>query len=229
MNLKSFFKKLFLGGEVIEKVYSPINGEVLVLEDLKGKIFVRVGGITQSGGIVEKIWEKIIKTISNQQLTISNCLILGLGCGSVANLLAEKWLGIKITGIEIDPKMIEIGRKYFNLGKIPNLKVVVGGGIKAVSSQPSAIRQNEFNLILVDMYCGQEFPKEAENEEFLNGLRRILGENGLIIFNRLNFGIHKKETLEFLKKQKIFFPRIFIKNIKLNQFIFCQNFASKKV
>jgi len=41
-----------------------------------------------------------------------------------AKIISEKFPNAKITGIEIDPMMVEIGKKYFGLEKIfnpPNL------------------------------------------------------------------------------------------------------------
>lgn len=220
MKLKSFLERLF-GGQVIEKIKSPINGEILVLEGLKGKRFIRVGGITQSGGIVQGIWKRTLSVLKAQDLRLKTALILGLGGGTAAEILVEKWPGVKITGIEIDPKIIGVGKKYFNLDKIPNLKIIVGDAIKTITNQPSTINNRKYNLILVDLYQGQRFPKEAESEEFLNGLKRILAKDGLIVFNRLNFGKHKKETSNFLEKLKEFFPKVFFQKTESNLFIFC--------
>jgi len=251
MKLKSFLKRIF-GGEVIERIRSPINGEILVVKELSGKIVMRVGGIAQSGGIVEKLWREVIdgschaffpsrrprlsvtiNQVSRTETAGARCppirrtnachpssvLILGLGAGTVAKILVEKWPGIKITGVEIDPEVIKIGKKHFALDKTPNLKIMVGDGIKAVSHQLSVISHQKYDLILVDMYHGQEFPKEAESEEFLDGLKKILGKNGLIIFNRLNFGKHKKDTEEFLEKLKKFFPKVSLQKTEFNLFI----------
>lgn len=242
MSLKSLLKRLF-GGEVIEKFNSLINGEILVVRELSGRTAVRVGGISQSGGMVEDIWEKALKEIRNLKLEIKNCLVLGLGCGTVAELLAEEWPRIKITGVEIDKKMIEVGRKYFNLDKTPNLKILIKDAISIVQGsrplgfarlqEPGTVGQarrsgrakfkiQNFDLILVDLYLDQEFPRKAESEEFLNNLKEILAKDGLIIFNRLNFGKHRKRTEEFLTNIKRFFPKVWFQKTEFNLFVFCR-------
>jgi len=229
MNLKSFLTKLFLGQEILEKVISPINGEITVVEDIFGRRKVLVGGLTQSGGLVEKLWRKAISNLpagrQGKQLAIRNCLILGLGCGSIARLITDHCpLFTKITGVEIDPVMIEIGRKYFRLDEIKNLEIVIGDAIEKVKSQKS-----KFNLIIVDLYLGKEFPKGAESEEFLNGLRDILAKDGLVIFNRLYYDKDQREKADkFLEKIRQFFPQVEIRRAITNLLIYASSEAEKR-
>lgn len=222
MIFKTFLKKVFFGGELIEKFYSPLNGEILVLENLRGNKFIRVGGITQSGGVVEEIWKNSIIPVLGQNLKISNSLILGLGCGSVAMILSKKLPGIKMVGVEIDPEIIKIGKKYFELGKIPNLKIILKDAISLVEDRKFIFNNTGFDLILVDLYLGQDFPPKAETKEFLNGLKKLLSKDGLIIFNRLYFGIHKKKTDDFHQKLKGYFSEIKKNKIGCNIFIYAK-------
>ncbi len=235
MKLKSFLRKFFLGGEVLEKVYSPINGEILVTEDLFGKKEMVVGKVDQSGGLVEGLWEQIF----NFQFSRSNfqCLILGLGAGTVARLMSTKFPDAKMVGIEIDPKVVEIGKKYFDLDKIPNLKIIIADAIKIIDdSRPACrqagftIRDSRFDLIIVDLYIGQEYPKEAESDRFLEGLKKILAKNGLIIFNRLNFNRnHRLSAAQFRQKLTGHFPCLKSEEIAYNLLIFASLEPQKKV
>ncbi|OQA93103.1 MAG: spermidine synthase [Microgenomates group bacterium ADurb.Bin219] len=220
MKLKSFFKRLF-NKDILEKFNSPFNGEILVVKELSGKTVMRVGGISQSGGLVEKIWKSVLFQVHTSKRKVQNCLILGFGAGTVAKILEEKWPGIKITGIEIDQVVIKIGKKYFGLDKIGKLKIIVGDAIQKITNCQLPVANHFFDLILIDLYRGQEFPKEAESKKFLNGLKKILSKDGLIIFNRLNFGNHKTRTAGFIQKLKKTFPKVAAKNTEFNLFISC--------
>lgn len=236
MKLKSFLRKFFLVGEVLEKVYSPINGEILVVEDLFGRKQMKIGKVDQSGGLVEGLWRKISNSkflISSenekQALLISNkfqnpkILILGLGCGTAAKILARKYSQAQIVGMEIDPKIVEIGKKYFGLGEIPNLKIRIADATGFVS-------RNRFDLIIVDLYVGQEFPKEAESDDFLDGLKGLLTRNGLVIFNRLNFNRkHQLAAVQFKQKLTKHFSYLRTREIAYNLLIFASLEAPKKV
>ena len=56
----------FLAGKkVLEEIESPINGKLQVIRDLAWGTYVVGGGLTQSGGILEKIWNNTLKEIQN--------------------------------------------------------------------------------------------------------------------------------------------------------------------
>lgn len=214
MNSKSFFKKFFLGFETIEKVNSPINGAMEVREDFWGKREIIAGRVTQSGGLVEKLWKQGLTAIS--KFAISNCLILGLGCGTLAQIISKKYPEAKITGIEIDPVMLSLGKKYFALDKIKNLKIIKEDAFLTINDLRLAI----YDLIIVDLYLGQEFPAEAEKEDFLNNFKKLLADKGRVIFNRLYFGSHQAKTDLFLAKLKQVFPQVKVQKAVTNLLIF---------
>lgn len=230
MNLKSFFKRLFFGDEVLEKVDSPVNGEITVTENLFGGREMKIGGLTQSGGLVEKVWKVALSKVqSSRQMggqapfKVQSCLILGLGCGNAAKLISKQWPGAKITGVEIDPEVIKIGKKYFGLEKISNLETKIEDAFDFCYSLSVADGKQRYDLIIVDLYLGQEFPKEAESEEFLIILKKVLENNGLIIFNRLYFNKSHQELTEcFLLKIKKIFLKIKTKKVFTNLLILCE-------
>ncbi len=207
MKVVSFLKRFFLGAEVLEKIRSPINGEIIVSEDLFGRREMVIGRVAQSGGLAGRLWKSAIKDFFDTKYKKQNTLILGLGCGSVAKIMAAKFPKSQITGIEIDPMVLEMGKKYFGLGEIPNLKIMVGDAINLVQS--TKCRAQSFDLIIVDLYLGQEFPKEAESEDFLRRLGSLAAKDGLILFNRLYYNRqHRKMTNQLVKKLRTIFPQI---------------------
>lgn len=239
--MKSFFKKLFSSGEVLEIMNSPVNGQIKVIEDFGGRSMI-IGGVSQSGYLVEKLWKKAFSGISNFKFQsidklridpeqdrmdqISNCLVLGLGCGNAARIVSERFSGCKIVGVEIDPTVIEIGKKYFYLNKISNLKIVIGdafvlegGGEKCEVSRE--VGSGKWDLVFVDLYQGQEFPKEAEGQQFINGIKKILSNDGLVIFNRLSYGKYKKDAESFANELKKYFSFVQTKKAVTNLLIFC--------
>lgn len=223
MFLKSFLTKLFKGYEVLETVNSPINGEIKVVDDLFGGRSMIIGGISQSGGLVTKLWEMALTAVSNEQSAVSKCLILGLGCGNAAKIVSEKFPGCKIVGVEIDPKVVEVGKKYFGLGEIPNLEIIIDDAIKKILNTYFLILNTKFDLILVDLYLGRNYPKEAESKQFIGGIKGVLSENGIVIFNRLCFGEYKKGAENFAEDLRNYFPKVWTKKAITNLLIFCKN------
>ena len=190
--------------KVIEKTSSPYNGSIKVV-NFFNKPRIIVNKMIESGGMVEVIWQKAIKAI-RQPSAISHCLILGLGGGTAANLINQSFPKAKITGVEIDKVMIELGKKYFNLSRIKNLKIINRDAIKFLNKQPAA--QNYYSLIMVDLYLGDKIPQKSTTVDFLTKLKKALSPKGTVIFNRLFYRQHKKETEKFINKLAKIFPKI---------------------
>lgn len=185
--------------QTLVKISSPINGEISVTEQF-GRRKILIANLTQSGPMVEKIWEPIIKKIAKDENKISKVLILGLGGGSLVKLLNKYFSKIKITGLEVDPLMIGLGKKYFNLENFSNLKIINESAEVFINKT-----KLKFDLIVVDLYLGDKVPKNCESDIFLENLKKCLTNKGLIVFNRLYYKNHIFEAKKFLDKlQKIF-------------------------
>ena len=210
--------KSFLGKQLIEKVNSPISGEVRIFEVL-GRPSMVVGGLEQSGAFIGGIWKKALKKLQNSKtpkLQISDVLILGLGGGTVAKLVNKFWPDAKIVGLEIDPVVIELGKKYFALDKIPNLEIITADACEWTG------REKSFDLVLVDLYVGDQVPEKAKTQEFLKRVKQLLTPGGFAIFNRLFYKEKKKETEVFIKKLEKIFPRFSFVRTPSNLLIFVQ-------
>ncbi len=222
MKLKSFLKRLILIEEKIEVFNSSVNGEISIYEDLFGKKTMRIDKVSQSGELVDAIWRSAISEIANYELRITNCLILGLGGGGCAKLISKKWPETKIIGVEIDQKVIEVGEKHFGLGKIKNLKIEVADAIKFIDPMYK-IHNIKYDLLLIDVYLGQSFPKGMEKDEFLNGVKNLLADKGVAVFNRFYWNSeYRSQAREFTEKLRKYFPKVWSKKANYNLLIFCQ-------
>jgi len=184
--------------KVIAEKVSPVNGRISVVRSLGLGTYLQVEGLTQSGGVVYEVWETTLKKLRNKE--IKNCLILGLGGGSAAKLAARFWPKTIITGVDVDPIMIELGKKYLGLDKL-KLKIVIGDAEKYLSAI-------SYDLILVDMYVGDKFPKKFESEAFLKQILGLLSGNGVAIFNRLYYGEKRPEAMKFGEKLEGIFSKV---------------------
>ena len=180
--------------EIVEEVDSSINGKIQVVQS-GGRYRLMAGGLIQSGGVLRDIWHKGLKQVASCQLQVSSVLILGLGGGTVARLLAKEWPMAKITGVEIDPVMIRLGKKYFDLDRLDQLTIVQADAFVWVKNHPA-----KFDLILVDMYLGEKVPKQSEQLEFLQDLQSILATPGKVIFNRLFYDQHQETARKFVAR-----------------------------
>src|SRR5690348_2823074 len=107
---------------ILEEASSIYNKNIKVLRTLAFGTYIQVDGLTQSGGILNSIWKEVLKKLSDRKF--QSCLILGLGGGSVAKIVSKNYPDMEITGVDIDEKMVELGKKYLGLNKIDiNIKI----------------------------------------------------------------------------------------------------------
>jgi len=80
-NLKDFL----MGTQILKEIESPINGKIQVVRSLGLGTYIQVGGLTQSGGILEGVWRKPLKKVYQSLITNHQSLILGLGGGTACD------------------------------------------------------------------------------------------------------------------------------------------------
>lgn len=200
----SFIPKTLLETE------SPVSGKIRVIQDGKERRLV-IGSLVQSinadaPDVNERIWGKIAQSATpkqselatGQERKVKNCLILGLGGGTIAHLLTKKFGPIPIDAVEIDPTIVEIGKKFFDLDRLSNLNIIIADAINFVRQQFNHVAMKQYDLVIVDLYCGRDYPPAAESPSFFAGLTRLTNPKGWIVFNRIS----AEEDLEFEERLK---------------------------
>jgi spermidine synthase len=186
----------------IYETYSKINGRVEVSKELIWGTSIKCGGLTQSGSLIESIWKKPLKIAKNKKPQINNCLILGLGGGSSAKLVRKAYPAAKIVGVDLDPIMVELGKKYLQLDK-SEVDIKIVDAFKFTQKT-----KEKFDLILVDLYQGRQTPEEFTTSEFINMVNKILNTDGVALFNKLYGGDARPAAVKFLKKLESVFGNV---------------------
>lgn len=197
---------------IVEEFESKYSKKLIVKKiwDWGWHYYVTTGVLTQSGGLINDLWKPVIR---NWKLEIRSCLILGLATGTLANIIAKKYKSAKITGVEIDPVMIKIGKKYFGLDKIPNLKIVNINANKYHSKEV-------FDLLLVDLYIGDKPPKFIYTHAFLKKIKKF---SKRAIFNHLFYDEKKKLAAQVLiKRLDKYYQKITLRHVLTNVMIICE-------
>lgn len=159
------------------KINTPINGELRVVENF-GKKILYANNNEQSGGTITGMWRRAVQTINDHKLTINNCLILGLGGGTLISLFNKYYPQTKMTVIELDPVVIDIAAKYFGIVPSPNLAIIHADAFFWIKNN-----KNKFDTVIFDIYWGKFNPPEARTPNFLKDLKRLLNRSGFILYN----------------------------------------------
>jgi len=206
---------IMAGKKILEKRRSKFNGELLVVKDLAFGTYVQAAGLTQSGGIAEAIWRKPLNKLSKDELGVECALILGLGGGSIAKIVRELWPASRITGVEIDKHMIELGQKYMDLDRY---KVDIRN-----EDATDFLRKNKtkFDLACVDMYTGDKVPRQFTTDEFILSIKALLPDSGVAVFNRLYYADKRKLAHQFGDKLEKRFSKVEVLYPEANVMFLC--------
>ncbi len=103
--------------------------------------------------------------------------LIGLAGGTLARSFTALFGPIPIDGIEIDPKIVEVGRTYLGMTQ-PNLNVIVGDGRAALSKFGTG-----YSVIGLDAFRVPYIPWHLTTREYLLELRARLAPDGVIVAN----------------------------------------------
>jgi hypothetical protein len=108
---------------------------------------------------------------------VKRIAIVGLAAGTTARQATAVYGPIPIDGFELDPKIVEVGRRYF-AEDLPNLKVLIGDG--RWNLEQSAHR---YDIIAVDAYRPPYIPPHMTTREFYQICADHLTETGVLGIN----------------------------------------------
>lgn len=196
MSLKDLAKSAFMP-TVLEERHSKYSGTLRVVKSL-GATYITTEGLTQTGGLVHDVWDPILKKHHVERN--KRWLILGLAAGTLAEIISQKYHPSAIVGVEVDPVMLELAKKYFRLYQIPELQVINQDAQKFVEGK------QKFDYIFVDMYLGDKVPGFVYSSLFLEKVHRMLEPEGKVFINHLFYDDQKQAHAKMLteKVQRIF-------------------------
>jgi spermidine synthase len=143
----------------------------------EGRTLLRVGGVIQSVAVDERyepdFWDAMIPDRRPE-----SALILGMGGGTIATLLARRHAGVPTLGIERDSRIARLSRERFGLNLLANVQIIEADAFAFVETCASA-----FDLICVDLYVGGRMEHGVLGASFLRHIARLLSPGGSAVFN----------------------------------------------
>lgn len=104
-------------------------------------------------------------------------LIIGLGAGTASKQITQAYGPVPIDGIEIDPAIVALARRYFSMDE-PNLRVHVTDGRAFL-----AAAKERYDWVIVDAYQSSDIPFHLVTQEFFQELRAHMSPGGVLAIN----------------------------------------------
>lgn len=108
---------------------------------------------------------------------VKSMAIVGLAAGTIARQATAVFGPIPIDGYEIDPKIIEVGRKYFDMNE-PNLNAIAQDGRWGLEHS-----NRRYTIIGVDAYRPPYIPWHLTTREFFQVVHDHLATDGAMVIN----------------------------------------------
>jgi spermidine synthase len=102
--------------------------------------------------------------------------IIGLAGGTLARQYTAAYGPIPIDGVEIDPAIVEVGRKYFGMNE-SNLHVYSGDGRTFMRTAAQT-----YDVVMVDAFQQPYMPFHLTTIEFLQEIKAHLSPTGVVTF-----------------------------------------------
>jgi spermidine synthase len=164
------FKKKSDRSKIIEVTWA--NGELVLDSE----------NTNYSYGSLQRILRYGLRNIGYESiLKMDHILLLGVAGGSVIKTLVDEieYKG-KITGVEIDPDMIQIANQYFNLNQIKQLEIIIDDAFEFVLKT-----KNKYDLIIIDIFEDIKMPNFLFESFFSGHVCSLLKNQGFILFNTM--------------------------------------------
>ncbi|MFV8364544.1 spermidine synthase [Flavobacterium sp. ZT3P35] len=168
-----------------------------------GELVLDSQNANYSYGSLQRILRLGLKNIGYEKIAVMNqIIILGVGGGSVIKTLVDeiKFKG-SITGVEIDPEIINIANTYFKLDEIKNFTIVIDDAFEFVLKTKA-----KYDLIIIDIFQDTTMPNFLFETFFTNRVCSLLKSRGFILFNTMLLNDsqnlrNKKYVSEFFKNE----------------------------
>jgi spermidine synthase len=109
---------------------------------------------------------------------VKNALVLGIAGGSQIEDLKKHFPEAHVDGVDIDSKVIEIGKTYFSLEDDERTDLIVDDARRYVKTT-----DNVYDLVLLDAFRGRSIPPHLTTQEFLYELKNRMSPDGVVIVN----------------------------------------------
>ena len=145
-----------------------------------------------SYGNLHRVMEAALAETQKSGHAIQQILILGFGGGDAAQILGKHYPQAAITGVELDPAIIEIYERYY---KTRDVRLVQQGAQEFLEQELGL-----FDLIICDVFISLDKPSFTQTENYYSSIKDRLAKNGLFIQNTMSENQEVKDLFLHFKK-----------------------------
>ncbi len=132
-------------------------------------------------------------------------LFLGAAGGTALRQLVGVYPDLEVTGVELDPAVIAVAKRYFGLAGLPRLRLVADDARWHLSRST-----RRYDMIAIDLYVTGHIPFFTTTREFFELVRQRLEPDGLLMMNILAQSHAEQLVGPFVRTVRAVFPSAFL-------------------
>ncbi|HEU6444673.1 MAG TPA: fused MFS/spermidine synthase [Gaiellaceae bacterium] len=139
-------------------------------------------------------------------------LFIGLGGGSSPKRLWRDFSDLQIQAVELDPVVVDVAYRFFQLPRDDRLKVAVDDGRRWLDDD-----ERKWDAILIDAFYADAIPFHLFTSEFMELVRSRLNPGGVVITNTIG-SIEGEQSRLFRSVYRTYrtaFPTVLVHPVKL--------------
>jgi len=154
--------------------------------------------------MIDELWKRTFQNIDTDVVKKARTiLVVGIGGASVIRLIRTINSHSPIDLVDIDPKIVDIARSYFDLNAL-QIRNIYCQDIRTLTSK---LPKKSYDVIVLDIYIGNHVPDFMITPEFVGNIHNLLTPTGSLIINYYDdTPVLREKTLEQLLLR--FFGRV---------------------
>jgi spermidine synthase len=136
-------------------------------------------------------------------------LVLGLGGGVIPTQMRQYFPSMEIDVAEIDADVVPAATKFMGFKEDDKLKVTVDDGRMFIKKQLRKKLSPKYDLIVLDAFNGDYIPFHLMTKEFLEEVKGVLAEDGVVIanvfFTNRLFDAEFKTFISVFERSQVFY------------------------
>ncbi len=133
--------------------------------------------------------------------------IVGLAAGTIAHQFTSVYGPVPIDGVEIDPAIVDVGRKYFAMNE-PNLHVHIEDGRTYIDTT-----HETYDVVAIDAFQQPYIPFQLTTREFFTTIRSHLSSTGVVALNTGHTATDFRLVQAFVNTMSQVFPSVYVFNV----------------
>lgn len=161
----------------IDSIASDINNNLEIIL-VKGQLQLCTDKAVYSYEYKYENFRQLFDLMDFSKVKGKNVLLLGLGLGSVIQLINYHKKEMLYTAIELDDEVIHLAEKYILKPLDINVQIIQTNGY----TYPWTTEE-KFDLICMDIFIDDWIPNEFLSTEYCQSLKDLLNPNGTVVYN----------------------------------------------